>query len=31
LSRKLPKTWKKGKFTPPVDEFDPLKNTYKKK
>ena len=31
LSRKLPKAWKKGKFTAPVDEFDPLRNMYKKK
>jgi len=30
-SRKLPKTWKKGKFTAPEDPFNPLKGTMKKK
>ena len=24
MERRLPKNWKKGKWTPPVDPFDPL-------
>ena len=31
LERRLPKNWKKGKWTPPVDPFDPLTNMNKKK
>lgn len=31
LERRLPKNWKKGKFTAPVDPFDPLTNMNKKK
>merc|ERR1711964_864250 len=30
-SRKLPKEWKKKKWTPSADEFDPLKKLYTKK
>jgi len=29
--RKLPKGWKKDKWKAPADEFDPLKNLFKKK
>ena len=29
LDRKLPKGWKKEKWKPPVDEFDPLRNLKK--
>ena len=29
LDRKLPKDWKKAKWTPPIDPFDPLTNKKK--
>ena len=29
--RKLPKGWKKPKWTAPEDPYDPLKNLFKKK
>ena len=31
LERRLPKGWKKQKWTPPVDPFDPLSKMGKKK
>lgn len=31
LERRLPKNWKKPKWTPPVDPYDPIANMYKKK
>lgn len=31
LERRLPKNWKKGKWTPPVDPYDPLSNMKKKR
>ena len=31
LERRLPKNWKKGKWTPPADPYDPLTNMGKKK
>jgi len=31
LERKLPKGWKKEKWKPPVDPYDPLNNLFKKK
>lgn len=31
MERRLPKGWKKQKWTPPVDPFDPLSNMGKKK
>lgn len=31
LQRRLPKGWKKQKWTPPVDPFDPLAKMGKKK
>ena len=29
--RKLPKDWKKKRWEPPEDPFDPLKDLFKKK
>lgn len=31
LERRLPKGWKKPKWTAPVDPFDPVANMYTKK
>jgi hypothetical protein len=31
LERRLPPGWKKQKWTPPEDPYDPLKNIFKKK
>ena len=30
LERRLPKGWKKPKWTPPVDPYDPVANMHKK-